>query len=277
VTDARRVARRGPALALVGAAAVGVGLACIIPDRDIQVRTSDINLYPVHFVEGIPLAEEARCACSTTACECPLPDPIFLPTFLDPSDTAYQFCICGENKYDSGRLPGFSLFVEDQDEVDGEPSDLLYAAALLDWDPTLLEPAFDYVAYRSYLDPRKALDPYYSSYESFVIKRPRPYVRSITLSDSNGFDLCNGAGRPVGPGFHTLSIMVTDRMWFQRESTSVGTGDTGGTSGDPIETMPVTLEGVPDIAGGATYDIQTFVFQCLEEGDDNCGCMDEMP
>jgi hypothetical protein len=238
-------------------AVLACAAACIIPDRDIQVRTTDFNLYPVRFVEGIPLTEEARCDCDANACECPLPDFTELPAFLDPSVSSFQFCICTENKIDANRLPGFFLYVEDQDEVDGEPADLLYAAAVLDWSPTLGVPAFDYVAYRNYLDPGIPLNLSYSSYENVVIKRPRPYVRSIELTLDDAFDLCNGAGRPLQPGFHTLSFIVTDRDWATRVT------DQG---------MEVTNDGVPDIASGATYDIQTYVFQCLMEGDEKCGC-----
>lgn len=258
-------------LLLAGAAALGVGIACIIPDSQIQVLITDQNAYPVRFVEGIPLDEAARCACSEKTCECPLPGAPGIPTYLNPEDTAYQFCVCSENKIDEKRLYGVEFYVEDQDEVDGVPSDALYAAALLDWDPTAGDSAFDYVAYRSYLDPRRPLDLSYSSYEQAVIKRPRPYVRSILMRDLTGrFDLCNGAGRPVGPGFHTLSLIVTDRMWFQREGAVAETGE----SEDPLETMAITLDGVPDIADGATYDIETYVFMCRDEEDENCGCME---
>jgi hypothetical protein len=251
------------ALTLVGGLALvlgGIGFACIIPDRDIQVRTTDFNLYPVKFVEYIPLTEEARCDCDSTTCECPLPDFTGLPAFLDPSDPRFQFCICGENKIDANRLQGVFLYVEDQDEVDGEPADLLKAAALLDWSPTLLVPAPEYVAYRSYLDPGEELFISVSSYENDVIKRPRPYVRSIELKLEDAFDLCNGAGRPLTPGFHTLTFIVTDREWSERVTD-------GG--------MVVSNEGVPNIAAGATYDIQTYTFQCLAEGDPNCGCVEQ--
>jgi hypothetical protein len=257
---------------LVGAAAIGFGIACIIPDTQIQVLFTGVNASPVRFVEYIPLDEEARCACSPTTCECPLPGVTGFPPYFNPDDPAYHFCICGEDKIDEGRLYGGQLFVEDQDEVDGVPSDSLYAAALLDWDPTTGDSAFDYVAYRNYLDPRKPLTVEYSTYESSVIKRPRPWVRSITLSDLTGrFDLCNGAGRPVGPGYHTLSFIVTDRLWFQREGELVSTesGDTG----DALETMPITLDGVPDIAAGATYDLQTYVFRCHSEEEDPTCCV----
>jgi hypothetical protein len=269
------VAAAGGRIALLcGAAALGVGIACIIPDSRIQVLITDVNSSPVRFVEGIPLDESARCACSPSTCECPLPGAPNIPTYLNPDDSAYRFCICSENKIDEGRLYGVEFYVEDQDEDDGVPSDSLYAAALLDWDPTAGDSAFDYVAYRSYLDPRKSLDLAYSSYEQAVIKRPRPYLRSILMRDLTGrFDLCNGAGRPVGPGYHTLSLIVSDRLWFQRDGAVVETGETGETS-EPLETMPITLDGVPDIAAGATYDFQTYVFFCHEEADDNCGCME---
>lgn len=255
--------RRSSTLALI---AIALGLSCIIPDRDIQVRTTDFNLYPVRFVEGIVLTEEARCACDADTCECPLPDFTLLPTFLDPNE--HKFCICKENKFDDNALPGVQLFVEDQDEVDGEPADLLYAAALLDWSPTLGAPAFDYVAYRGYLDPDEPLNLSSShDYENNVIKRPRPYVREIELvatqvNDEDAFDLCNGAGRPLLPGFHTLSLVVTDREWSKRVS------DTG---------VEVSQHGVPDIAAGATYDIQTYVFHCLAEGEEGgCECVEQM-
>lgn len=237
-------------------AAVGIAVACIIPDEQIQIVISDLNNYPVRFVEAIPLDEAARCACSPS-CQCPLPGVTGIPTYLDPQDPAYQFCICGDNKVDNGRLLGLEIYVEDQDEVDGAAGDSLYAAALLDWDPTSGDSPFDYVAYRGYLDPRRPLVLSYSSYESFVIKRPRPHVRQITLKDpeTQRFDFCNGAGRPVGPGFHTLTLIVTDRMWFKREG-------------------EITLDGVPDIAAGATYDTRTYVFMCHEEGHANCDCAD---
>lgn len=246
---------------LIGAAAIGMAVACIIPDRDIQVRTTDFNLYPVRFVEGIPLSEEARCACNADVCECPLPDSTALPTFLDPAE--YPFCVCNENRFDFNRLPKSVLYVEDQDEVDGAPDDQLYAAALLDWSPTLGEPATDYIAYRNYLDPTSELNlASLFDYENLVIKRPRPYVRQIELQVDDAFDLCNGAGQPLEPGFHTITFIVTDRPWYRR------TTDGG---------MVVTIEAVPDIAAGATYDIQTYVFSCLPEGDTNCGCMDVAP
>jgi hypothetical protein len=246
---------------LFAACTAAITIACIIPDRDIQVRTNDFNLYPVRFVEGIPLSDAASCACDPDTCECPLPDFTALPPYLDPAE--YPFCICAENRIDAGRLSAVSLYVEDQDEVDGAPRDLLFAAALLDWNPTLEQPATDYVAYRGYLDPSKSVDLGTGlSYENLVIKRPRPYMRQIVLSVDSAFDLCNGAGRTLEPGFHTVSFMVTDRAWFQNSS------DSG---------MPISNEGVPDISAGATYDIQTYVFQCLAEGDPDCGCMDIEP
>ncbi|NVB41694.1 hypothetical protein G6O69_27910 [Pseudenhygromyxa sp. WMMC2535] len=246
-----------------------VGHACIIPDTYIQVRTTDENSNAVRLVEGIPLDEEAGAACDADTQSCPMAPLTALPSYLDPSQSSFQFCICGEDKLDDNRLGGVLLFAEDADEEEGEARDSLYAALLLDWNPTLGESAFDYVAYRSYLDPRFPLDLYVSSYEFAVIKRPRPFVRSITLQGESGrFDLCNEAGRDISPGMHTLTVMVTDRYWFQTEPTIIDNTDVD------VETMPVVLEGVPDIAAGATYDIETYVFQCLEEGDEGCNCVE---
>lgn len=257
-------------LVVVGATTAALALACIIPDTDIQVFSLDENANPVRIVEGIPLSEEARIACDANTRECPLPDQTNLPAFLDPTIESYQFCVCNEGRIDEGRLQGVSLFAEDQDEFDGEPTDSLYAALLLDWNPTLGVPAFDYVAYRGYVDPGVELAKYYNSYET-PIKRPRPYVRSIDMiDDSDRFDLCNGAGKSLSQGFHTLTLIVTDQQWFQ---TAGGFSETGDPTSGP-EPMPVTLEGVPNIAEGATYDIETYVFNCFEEGEEDCKCAD---
>lgn len=242
--------------------------ACIIPDTYIQVRTTDENLHGVRIVEGIPLDEPARAACDPNNLACPMPDATGLPHFLDPANDSFKFCVCSENKIDDNRLGGVLFYAEDADEEEGSPRDSLYGVLLLDWSPTLGESAFDYVAYRSYLDARDALDLYFSSYETTIIKRPRPWVRSMTLNDETGhFDLCNGAGRVLAPGDHTLTLMVTDRPWFTTEPLDGGT-ETG------LDTMAVTLEGVPDISAGATYDIETYVFHCFEEGDEECNCVE---
>jgi hypothetical protein len=245
--------------------------ACIIPDTDIQVFSLDSNANAVRIVEGIPLSEPARCACDADTCECPVADLTGLPTFLDPNLDAYQFCICGENAVDQGRLPGTRLYAEDQDAFEGVPTDKLYAALLLDWSPTLGEPAFDYIAYDDIVDPGVELPTYPGSYDFQIIKRPRPYVRAINLTDDTSrFDLCNGAGQPLTQGFHTLTLIVTDRPWFQ---TTGGFSDTDTTSDDGPEPMPVMLEGVPNIAEGATYDIETYVFHCFVEGEEQCQCL----
>jgi hypothetical protein len=62
--------------------------------------------------------------------------------------------------------------------------------------------------------------------------------------------------------------MVTDRPWFTTEPVAIGTE--GG------ETMSVTLEGVPDIAAGATYDIESYVFHCYDEASEpeQCNCVE---
>lgn len=269
-------ARIWRAALVAGAAALGIGIACLIPDRGILVLSSDFNRSPIRFVEGIPLEPEALCACDPVNCQCPLPELPALPYYLDPEVPTYQFCICEGDRVDTKRLPGVTLYVEDQDErEDGSPRDTLYAAALLDWDPTTGESPFEYIAYRRYLDPQSELELIgsISSYENLIIKRPRPYVREIPFNDESigaGFDLCNDSGRAIEPGIHTLSVIATDRFWAS--SGSDGEMTTGVDDEGPGSV--VTLEGVPDIAAGATYDIQTYVFNCFAEGDELCGCDD---
>jgi hypothetical protein len=272
-------------LALASSATALIALSCIIPDTDIQVFSLDSNASAVRFVEGIPLAADARCACNPNTCECPLADSPNLPPFLDPTRAEFQFCSCGENQIDDGRLAGVQFYAEDQDELDGQATDDLYAVALLDWDPSAGFSAFEYVAYRGYLDPRQPLDSHFSSYED-PIKRPRPYTRAINLVGSDGtFDLCNGAGKTIEPGYHTLTLMVTDQSWYQTpggfpdttstDSTGTDTGDEESTSEGPLpEPPPVVYEGVPNIAEGATYDTVSYVFHCFAEGGPECRCKD---
>lgn len=259
----RRAAIELGVLVLCVGGSIGLGVACIIPDTRIQVRSSDENLNVVRFIEGVPLDEPARAACDEETLQCPMPDLADLPTFLDPAD--YPFCICAEDKIDANRLPGVTVQAEDADAEDE-----LRAALILDWSPVDGDSAFDYIAYRNYLDPIQALEPVGGSYQNNVIKRTPPSVYSITLTDTTGrFDLCNGAGRELSGGFHTLTLMVTDRPWFTTEPIDVGTEGGG-------QTMPITLEGVPDIAAGATYDIETYVFNCYDEASepDLCNCVE---
>ncbi|EDM79042.1 hypothetical protein PPSIR1_10580 [Plesiocystis pacifica SIR-1] len=254
-------------------ALVGLGAGCIVPDTFIDVRVGGQNEHGVRIVESIPLDEAAAEACNADL-ECPMPRETGLPVYLDPREPEYQFCICGENQIDDNRLNPVTLYAEDADQDEGMARDSLYAALLLDWSPTTGDSAFDYVAYRSYLDPRSPVPLFFSPYETQVIRRPTPFQRAIQLSDVDGssFDLCNGSGTELTPGVHTLTLLVTDRDWFQTEPTIV-TGDTGDESGG-FETLAIKLEGVPDIAAGATYDLETYVFSCLEVGEEGCNCVD---
>lgn len=233
-------------------AATGVGsLSCVIPDIYINVNDESIlNRTPVRIVEPLRLSPEAEEACDDydpmiEVCPQPPPeDPTrVLPHFLDPNEDQYLFCSCPARRYDAKARPPFTIYVEDRDEDAEGNNDELYAALLVDYDPNNPRP-YDSVRYRSYVNPQEPI-PLASSIEYEPINRHDSILRELRLGNENlNFDFCNGAtDTALDPGFHTLSVLVTDRPWF--------TPDDG-----------VIQEGVPDFIEGATFDVSTYVFFC---------------
>jgi len=243
------------------------GLTCIAYDRKISID-EDLNESPVRLVEPTPLSEAATMACSEKlAVEenvgCPMPEHSRLPHFLDKDKKLYQFCSCeSDNEVDSNALQFFRLYAEDQDPEEDEE---LRAVLLLDleFDPSKPINIADHVNYTNYVDPSNVLDPSFdkhSFYNLSAIGRPSPGLRSITIgNDEEKIDLCNGNDHPdpLAPGWHTLTVLVTDRPWFQNG--------------------PITQYGVPDIANGATFDSLHYTFYCLsrdnEEEAELCKCI----
>jgi hypothetical protein len=88
-------------------------------------------------------------------------------------------------------------------------------------------------------------------------------VRRIYVGDPEtlSWDLCNGDPR-VKPGFNTLTVLVTDRYW---NKVTLEPEDDAGPSEPTIQDQI----GVVDIAGGATYDTQTYTFYCSSADDPN--------
>jgi hypothetical protein len=251
---------------IVGAASGG----CILPDRDIQILSADVNRSPVKLIEPVGLSLSQHCACDPGGCdeedpptewtgECDLPPPIELPHFMNPVQPEYQFCKCQEGTGDSRGLPGVEFYAEDQDsDPDADeprPRDTLFAAILLDAAPED-NPTTKIVYDTVHRPPTIALPDFPGfGYEAPSDTRPRPFVRRIPVKDAvDKWDLCNGDPR-VEPGFRTITLLVTDRPWFQYEDPS---------SGD------VVLEtGVVDIAAGATYDTTSYTFYCSSTDDPN--------
>ena len=261
--------RRIPATVAVLGSVFGplVFAGCILPDSGIIVRSDDENESPVRFVEPTGLTLSARCACDPGACPadeppetwnpvCPLPDDPGLPHLLDPTEPQFRFCSCALGEVDNQPLPAIELFVEDQDQKDGQPEDSLFAVLLLDYDagqnPTTR------LAYQRYLNPSEPLFSAVSDYSPTL--RPDPQLRSIFIGDENAqFDLCNGNLAPLTEGWHTFTVLVTDRPWFTAEVVPEG------------ETEPLSVQqlGVPDIAAGASFDTSEYAFFCESQADED--------
>jgi hypothetical protein len=250
---------RARARAVLFALSMTTGLSCVLPDLEIVTEDEKItNKQAVRFARSFTLTAEADGACikdeDDEGCVQPAVDPRnVLPPFLDPryvedNVLKYDFCACGDAERDERALPPFTLYVEDRDEDSRtrEPKDKIYAALMLDLDPRESQPN-ERVAYRSYLDPAQPLERVSFDYEPAL--RSPPHLREMTLGDeTQQFDLCNRAfGDSLTEGYHTLQIIVSDRAWFQDT-------DSNG--------QKVTQTGVPNIAGGATFDITTYVFHC---------------
>jgi len=233
--------------------------ACIIPDRDIDVINEDIqNKQAVRIVEPIELTEDAALACEAAAKEaddlaeaCPQPGIRALPHFLDPKIQNYNFCACDKGERHK-QLAESTLYVEDRDERKGK-LDTLYAALQLDLDPNTTTPHL-YVRYTDFVNPQVDV-PKDDQIKYRPVKRPDPNVRVLKLgAGDDRIDPCNDvlpAEKPLATGYHTMRLIVTDRAWFVN---------------DESESQP----GVPDLAGGATYDTRVYVFHCngktLEDG-----------
>jgi hypothetical protein len=230
----------------------------------------DLNEYAVRIVEPVALSDQAHSACHDATDRkkrfCPMPPEWGLPHFLDPDLSAdYFFCRCEEAKgeQDDHSLPAFSLYAEDPDaNVDGSPKDTLYGAILLDHDRSSYEDPNQSVDYTSILHPSDPAVLLEGDREDPILysplNRPNPFLRSFELvgqSATGQIDLCNDANQTLERGWHTLTIIVTDRQWFQPES-----GE--------------RQDGVPDLAIGATYDTMTYSFFCHSKEEDPA-CVDQ--
>ena len=248
----------------------GVLTSCVLPDRYIQIVDENIqNKHPVRLVEPTPLSFEAQDACDDgfkgklLICQPGEPElvlPHFLdPTYADPKEQnalVYNFCSCAVDEEGSVQLNSFPLYVEDRaDDVDKELSKI-YMAALLDVRPESTDPQ-NSVRYRDHIDPLQPLD-LDDQLNYTPLKRPDPKLRVLNFGGFRTIDLCNNAiDAPLSRGFHTLTIIVTDRPWFKAPPEE-------GEEDDKIQA------GVPDIAGGATFDTTSYIFHCDDKTDLHC-------
>jgi hypothetical protein len=262
-----------------------LGSACILPDLEIEFREDEVNQHPVRFVASTPMSVDDQCECElratgTDACagvpageelpNCPYAPLAAVPQFM-PEEL--NFCSCNPGEKDT-RAPGAidDLFVADQDAVDGNPEDSIFAVALLDLPSNANADPTDYVAYRELVDPRVPLSAVSHDllFNADILPIPRPRLRQLRIANpDNRFDLCNDGGPgfgPLAPGWHTLTLMVTDREWLTLVNVD--------TEGNVIDRF--VRDGVPDVAAGATWDTRTYVFNCLAADDEACACDSEL-
>ena len=265
---------RGRTVWLAGAAAAAAFGACIVPDTGI-VLTGDLNAAAVQILERAPVTVDLDCACDEASginCDpeepretwnpnaCPQPLASGLPHLMSRDLPQYTFCACPPGQFDNSPLPGVEILVNDLDvDEDGEPLDELFAALLVDADATA-DPT-QAVGYLNYLNPNVPLSPFISEYQP--IQQQRPKLRRVLIRDTTGtWDLCNGAGTPLTPGWHQVTLLTTDRPWFSVQ--------------DPIDPTapPIVQLGVTDLAAGATQDQSHYVFHCYNGDDTVAGEID---
>ena len=255
--------------AALGLVLLRLSAGCIAYDREIQVVSEYYNESPVRIVESTYISPEADSACDEAAGDGTVLDPgtqsgcakpqqfSQVPHLLDPEE--YDFCSCrSANRKDANPLAPFQLYVEDND-----PDDEVRAIILLDVDPSGQTPP-NTTSFIDYVDPNSPLEVDLANpYAARLLNRRTPSVRLLSLgTDSERFDLCNGryGASRLDPGWHTISVLVTDRTWFRAANDSV------------------TRYGIPDLSRGATHDAVTYSFRCGDEdapmgSPDACDCV----
>jgi hypothetical protein len=262
--------------------------ACIIPDRDIGFEADEANPGAVRIVQPTILADEMIEACIEEDPElrdtdqCPqVPTVDVRPSGLIRRPADEPFCVC-PGGHDTRTLDEFFIYAEDPDRAQERPVDGLIAVALLDFDPFATVPPSSSVAYRQQLpegelvfdrnDPPSGLNIVASTgREDNLLWRFR-----FGKSGGRGTDLCNDAGVPVSVGLHTLSVMVTDRPFFQPQQVDAEGEPVFGQDGEPLYEKP--QDAMPDLAVGATYSIASWVFECHSpEVNSQCLCAEGPP
>lgn len=286
-TAASSIARCSIAAGLVAASSIA---GCILPDRGIRTESDVDNPGAVRIIETIPIVPELTEACrdanpadpdyARAVLGCPQVPPA-LPQGLIGGG---PFCSCPGR--DRNTLPEFSLYAEDPDRRGDRATDTLYAVALLDLDPVTRAPQ-TFVAYPEQLNPGASGD-YIADRRGFGEALPlvAPQGRedngiwrfSFGRDGGEGTDLCNDDdGETLAPGLHNLTIMVTDRPFFEPVRLDEAGEVVLGTDGRPELLRP--QYGMPDLAIGATWAVANYVFECQDAAElpELCDCVEEAP
>lgn len=269
--------RRG--VLLRGLVASLLGAACIIPDTDIKVEPERTNLSGVRIVQTIVPTREVNASCASVSdfhLACGLP-PLSVPPGLIAED-GQTFCRCPAGEFDLNALRSFEIFVEDGDvDDDNNPTDRIFGAFTLDV-PDPEGGTMTAVAYTNYLSPEQPAQLWPLGPGSYgdVIERPPPNLKAWTIGSEGAIDLCNdNNGSRLAAGLYSLRLVVTDRPWYV--PVEVQDGKPVYENGVLVRTGDDPMAGVPDLPGGATYDVAHFVFECLDAEDDRCNCVEEVP
>lgn len=287
---------------VLGLAVVLAPPGCIVPDIDIDTETVRGNPGAVRIVERTNLSAAFLASCTadaTTTCpQVPSGRRSGLVVLRDPdTGLVLPYCTCSEGARDTRVVPEFFIYAEDPDRSGGEPTDTLYAVALLDLDPLGSEPQAS-IAYDQQFEPGRVGEPFrLEDLEPEDLAPPdldpEGVISLLFPSDERennglfrfrfgknnggGTDLCNDDnGKKLEPGVHTLQIMVTDRRFFRPPLLDAAGEQVVGLDGH-LEFGTVQY-GMPDIASGATWSIANYVFECVAEDpdltavDSKCAC-----
>lgn len=285
---------------------LAVVAGCIIPDRDIDTEDVQGNLGAVRIVEATNLPASFFEACNPedgeiqTCPQVPTGRRRGLIAERDDDGNIVPYCVCPEGFVDSRTVPSFFIYAEDSDRDGPGPADDFFGVALLDLDSDTEAPQ-ESLAYEQHfapgtrgepftlgqLDP-DSLDPIdvdaasgMSILFASAAREDNGLVRfRFGKNNGVGTDLCNDDnGDKLPAGMHTLTIMVTDRPFFTPALVDELGEPVLGIDGRPQ--LAPTQWGMPDIAGGATWAIANYVFECIAEpadtaeGDSVCACVEE--
>ena len=267
--------------------AAGLCSACIIPDSGIRLQEVFENPGRVRIIQPTPVTDDADEACddaSELLLRCPLPPDNTIPQGLI-DDPQLPFCVCPAGNRDDNALQPFEIYVEDPDlDEQGAPRDTIFGVFLLDPEPDAADDPSGSIAYENYLRPTTpaevlqsiSIGPYRDS-----IERATPRVRSWWIGlDTGPVDLCNRNGENrLAPGLHELRLVVTDRPWYVPVELDAKGEVQRDDEGNVLRKDAPPHVGVPDLPGGATYDVATYVFRCgngtTSEPDPACRCVQE--
>jgi len=250
---------------LIVSGSLGVLPGCIIPDIDITILPEITNPGAIRLVQAVPITEQLDAACPGVTCPLP-PDTVSFGLILT-EDESRAFCSCSGDTRDLNALGEFDVFVEDPD-IDpetAEPSDTLLGAFLLDPPDSSVYDATAYLAFEAYLNPNTPaqLVPG-AGYNSWDDLRPTPNLKAWRLGAETGVDLCNPSpGVHLTAELHSLQLVVTDRPWYVPFPVDErGLPERNEDGSYRVDPNALPLAGVPNLPGGATYDIANYVFRC---------------